>query len=63
MVQIVRKVRDFMIGLVYSLRKPKTNIQILQQNVLSKYSYMNKFLYFHEPLSAAEVRDAYVCIW
>ena len=36
-VQAVHKVRDFLIHRLYALRKPKTNIQILQQNVLLKY--------------------------
>ncbi len=57
----VRKLRDFLMGQVYSLRKPKTNIQILQHNVLIKYSYFNKFLFLHAPVYAIEIRDHYVC--
>ncbi|KAB1210996.1 Vacuolar protein sorting-associated protein 52 A [Morella rubra] len=33
----VSKVFDFIVQKLYALRKPKTNIQILQQNVLLKY--------------------------
>ncbi|KAM1552496.1 hypothetical protein ACFXTH_044630 [Malus domestica] len=33
----VSKVFDFVVQKLYALRKPKTNIQILQQNVLLKY--------------------------
>lgn len=31
------QVFDFIVQKLYALRKPKTNIQILQQNVLLKY--------------------------
>lgn len=57
----VRKLRDYMMGLVYSLRKPKTNVQILQHNVLIKYSSFNKFLFLHAPVYAMEVKNHYVC--
>ncbi|KAK7281371.1 hypothetical protein RIF29_09307 [Crotalaria pallida] len=33
----VSKVFDFIVQKLYALRKPKTNIQILQQSVLLKY--------------------------
>ena len=56
----VRKLRDFVLSQVYSLRKPKTNIQILQHNVLIKYASFNKFLFVHAPVFAMEIRDHYV---
>ena len=59
----VRKLRDFILSQVYALRKPKTNIQILQHNVLIKYSFFNKFLFVHSPVFAMEIRDHYVCIY
>lgn len=45
---------------IYALRKPKTNIQILQQNVLLKYKYLVAFLRQHGREVYTEVRAAYV---
>lgn len=42
---------------VYNLRKPKTNIQILQQNVLLKHKHLSLFLRRHAPEVGAEVRE------
>ncbi|KAI4340204.1 hypothetical protein MLD38_025066 [Melastoma candidum] len=45
---------------LYALRKPKTNIQILQQSVLLKYKYVISFLKEHGKEIYVEVRGAYV---
>ncbi|XP_009779058.1 vacuolar protein sorting-associated protein 52 A-like isoform X1 [Nicotiana sylvestris] len=55
----VSKVFDFMVQKLYSLRKPKTNIQILQQSVLLKYKYILSFLKEHGKEVYLEVRAAY----
>lgn len=52
--------RDFLLQRIYSLRKDKTNIQILQQNVLLKYKYLVAFLQAHGREVFEEVRTAYV---
>jgi len=39
---------EFVIQKFYALRKPKTNIQILQQSVLLKYKYV--ILSYHIPI-------------
>jgi hypothetical protein len=54
------KARDFLMQKLYSLRKPKTNIQILQQNVLLRFKYLVTFLRRHAPDVLAEVRACYV---
>ncbi|XP_008810964.2 vacuolar protein sorting-associated protein 52 A-like isoform X2 [Phoenix dactylifera] len=56
----VSKAFEFMIQKLYALRKPKTNIQILQQSVLLKYKYVVLFLKEHGKEIYAEVRAAYV---
>ncbi|XP_020702227.1 vacuolar protein sorting-associated protein 52 A isoform X1 [Dendrobium catenatum] len=56
----VSKVFDFMVQKLYALRKPKTNIQILQQNVLLKYKYVILFLKEHGKDIYTEVRAAYI---
>ncbi|XAR55594.1 hypothetical protein NMG60_11035706 [Bertholletia excelsa] len=56
----VSKVFEFIVQKLYSLRKPKTNIQILQQSVLLKYKYIISFLKEHGKEVYAEVRTAYI---
>ncbi|XP_059449269.1 vacuolar protein sorting-associated protein 52 A-like isoform X1 [Corylus avellana] len=56
----VSKVFDFIVQKLYALRKPKTNIQILQQNVLLKYKYVVSFLKEHGNEVYTEVRGAYM---
>ncbi|KAM0838449.1 hypothetical protein ACQ4PT_060954 [Festuca glaucescens] len=55
----VSKIFEFIIQKFYALRKPKTNIQILQQSVL-KYKYTIVFLKEHAKEIYAEVRAAYI---
>nr|GEX15181.1 vacuolar protein sorting-associated protein 52 A [Tanacetum cinerariifolium] len=55
----VSKVFEFMIQKLYALRKPKTNIQILQQSILLKYKYVISFLKEHGKEVYSEVRAAY----
>ncbi|KAK1323100.1 hypothetical protein QJS10_CPA02g01461 [Acorus calamus] len=56
----VAKVFEFIIQKLYALRKPKTNIQILQQSVLLKYKYVVVFLKEHGKEIYTEVRGAYI---
>ncbi|XP_022718270.1 vacuolar protein sorting-associated protein 52 A isoform X2 [Durio zibethinus] len=56
----VSKVFDFIVQKLQALRKPKTNIQILQQNVLLKYKYVISFLKEHSKEVYNEVRAAYI---
>jgi hypothetical protein len=41
------QVREFLLQKIYTLKRPKTNIQIIQQNVLLKYKYFIRFLRQH----------------
>lgn len=56
----VSKVFEFIVQKLYALRKPKTNIQILQQSVLLKYKYVVLFLKEHGKEVYNEVRAAYI---
>ncbi|XP_061366393.1 vacuolar protein sorting-associated protein 52 A-like [Gastrolobium bilobum] len=58
--KVVSKVFDFIVQKLYALRKPKTNIQILQQSVLLKYKYVVTFLKEHSKEIYNEVRAAYI---
>ena len=55
----VQKVKDFLLLKIGSLKVKKTNIQILQQNVLLKYARLYRFLVEHAPETAAEVKEVY----
>ncbi|KAK9819744.1 hypothetical protein WJX72_001832 [[Myrmecia] bisecta] len=59
-VRAIGKARDYLMTRIYALRKPKTNIQILQQNVLLKYKYLVTFLRMHGKEVFLELRAAYV---
>ena len=54
------KAREFLMQKLYSLRRPKTNVQIIQQNVLLKYKYLVAFLRAHAPEILVEIRACYV---
>ncbi|KAL3641855.1 Vacuolar protein sorting-associated protein 52 [Castilleja foliolosa] len=56
----VSKVFDFMVQKLNALRKPKTNVQILQQSVLLKYKYVILFLKDHGREVYVDVRAAYI---
>lgn len=56
----ISKVFEFIVQKLYALRKPKTNIQILQQSVLLKYKYVISFLKEHGKEVYTEVRGAYI---
>jgi len=56
----VAKGREFLMQRFYAFRKPKTNIQILQQNVLLKYRYLASFLRKQGQEVFTEVRTCYV---
>lgn len=59
-VKAAGKARDHLMGNIYALRRPKTNIQILQQSLLLKYRGLLPFLRQHGPEVFGEVRAAYV---
>lgn len=56
----VSKVFEFMAQKLSALRRPKTNIQILQQNVLLKYKYVILFLKEHGKDIYTQIRTAYI---
>ena len=56
------QVRDFMLQRVYMLKRPKTNVQIVQQSSLLKYKYFLKFLKQHGPDVYAEIRSEYMSV-
>lgn len=51
------EVREFLMLRLYQLRKPKTNISIIQQNVLLRHKYFVRFVRDHGEDVYAEVGD------
>jgi len=56
----VGKARVFLLEHIAALKKPKTNVQIMQQNVLLKFKKLMEFLSNHAPAVAEEVKSTYV---
>ena len=55
-VKAVGKIRDYFTNQINGIRKPKSNIQILQQNSLVKYAKLFSFLQHESPAVAEELR-------
>ena len=60
-IQAITKIRDFLLQKVYLLKRPKTNLQIIQQSSLLKYKYFIQFLRQHGPDLFIEVRAGDRC--
>ncbi|XP_041933328.1 vacuolar protein sorting-associated protein 52 homolog isoform X1 [Alosa alosa] len=58
-IKAVTKIREFILQKIYSFRKPMTNYQIPQNNLL-KYRFFYQFLLANERSVAKEIRDEYV---
>lgn len=56
----MHKIRDFLLQKISTLKKPKTNLQIVQQNVLIKFQYLVHFLQAQAPQTAGEVSSFYI---
>lgn len=53
------RVREFLLAKVNDMKKPKTNVQMVQQNTLLPMKYLVTFLYAHAPQVESEFRDVY----
>lgn len=58
-IKAVAKIREFLLGKIYSLRKPLTNYQV-PQNQMLKFRFYNSFLLAHDREIAKEVRVEYI---
>jgi len=56
----VARIKDFLLQKINALKKPKTNLQILQRNVLVRFKFFTQFLAEHHPGVADEVKQHYV---
>lgn len=56
----VARIKDFLLQKINALKKPKTNLQILQRNVLVRFKFFCQFLAEHHSGVADEVKQHYV---
>jgi len=56
----VTRTRDYFLSKISDLRRPKTNVRIIQVNALLKYDYLIDFLAEASPDIYTEIRDVYV---
>jgi hypothetical protein len=56
----IDKIREFLLHQIHALRKPRTNLQMIQHNILAKFKYMNLFLQTHAWPVFEEVQNMYV---
>ncbi|CAE8584800.1 unnamed protein product, partial [Polarella glacialis] len=56
----VARIKDFLLQKINALKKPKTNLQILQRNVLVRFKFFTQFLGEHHSAVADEVKAHYV---
>ena len=57
--KIIGRIRNFLIATMEALKKPRTNTQIIQQNVLLRFKELNKFLINHAQGIFIEVSNYY----
>merc|ERR1719150_3029121 len=55
----VARIKDFLLQKINALKKPKTNLQIIQRNVLVRYKLFTQFLAEHHAAVADEVKLHY----
>ncbi|CAH8456899.1 unnamed protein product [Dicrocoelium dendriticum] len=58
-IKAITKIREYLLQKIYSLRRPLTNYQI-PQNQLLKYRFYNEFLLAHDRETAREILTEYV---
>lgn len=59
-IKAVSRVREFLLEHILSLKRPNTNVQMVQQNTLLKFQYFMTFLSSHAPDYHAEVIATYI---
>eukprot|EP00941_MAST-03F_sp_MAST-3F-sp1_P004104 g4104.t1 len=59
-VRAVSVLRSFLLNQIAQLRQPRTNVHIMQQNLLDRFSLAMLFLSEHAPQVEEEVRIAYI---
>jgi len=58
----VARIKEFLLTKINQLKKDKTNLQILQRNVLVPFKFFNTFLAEHHPAVVEEIKLHYVSL-
>ena len=56
----LQKSRDFLLKQFAEIRRPHTNVQMLQANVLLKYRHLMTFMYEYNSEAAKEIQNIYI---
>lgn len=59
-VKALAKIRDYFTAQFNAIRKPKTNIQMLQQNSLVRFAPLIQFVHLESPAVAEDLRSLYI---
>ncbi|CAM9123350.1 unnamed protein product, partial [Sphacelaria rigidula] len=59
-IKACNKAREYLLQKISELRRPKTNVQIIQKNSLLKYKYLMQFMCDNAPTAAEEIRAVYI---
>jgi len=59
-IRALTKAKDYFAAQINAIRKPKTNVQVLQQTSLVKYAPLFRFLQLEAPAIAEELRTLYI---
>ena len=55
----VTRIREYFLSKIIELRKPRTNVRMIQENALLKYTALNDFLHEAKPEIFHEIREVY----
>jgi hypothetical protein len=55
-IKAIAKTRDYFLSQFQALRKPKTNVQMVQQNSLCKYALLLQFVHTEAPAASEDLR-------
>jgi len=58
--RVISKAREYFINQFNAIRKPKTNVQVLQQNALVRYAPLFQFVQLEAQQVAEELRTTYI---
>jgi vacuolar protein sorting-associated protein 52 len=61
-IRAIAKTRDYFIAQFQALRKPKTNVQMVQQNSLVRYAPLLQFVQREAPGAAEDLRCVLICV-
>lgn len=62
-IRAIAKARDYFLAQFQALRKPKTNVQVVQQISLCKYALLLQFVQREAPAAGEDLRSEFHCMY